>query len=488
LKATYHLAIDLGAESGRALLGRFERGRLSLTEVRRFPNTPIADAGTLRWNVQALWAETQRALADTRTAIASVGVDAWGCDYALLDERGDLVERPYHYRDHRTDTAIADVLARMPRDDIYRITGIQFLPFNTLFQLYAARTQQPDVLERAAALVTIPDLMHYWMTGRIACEYTNATTTQCVDATARSWATPLLERLELPRRLFGPLVEAGTLLGPLRLGDGAAAPVTVVAPACHDTGSAVAAVRASGDTAFLSSGTWSLFGMEVPAPVITDRARDLNFTNEGGVLGSTRLLKNIAGLWLLQACRHDWAARGQIRSYDDLVAAAAQRDVPPGAVIDPDDPALLNPEHMPEAIAAACRRSGQPAPGDPGAFARTIFESLALKYRIVLEWLETLTGHTVTTIRVVGGGARNRLLNQLIADATGRVVVAGPVEATALGNLAMQLVATSQVRSLEDARDIIERSFPTERYEASHTSTWEPAYRQLRDLIGARAG
>jgi len=257
----FHLAVDLGAESGRAMLGRFEQGHLSLTEVRRFPNTPMADAGTLRWDVTALWTELQHALRDTHDAISSVGVDAWGCDYALLDERGDLVERPYHYRDHRTDAAMASALTRVSRDEIYHITGIQFLPFNTLFQLYAARTQTPEVLDRAAALVTIPDLMHYWMTGRIACEYTNATTTQCVDAKRRSWATTLLEGFDLPVRLFGRIVEAGTVLGELRLPEGRAGTAMVVAPACHDTGSAVAAVRASGDTAFLSSGTWSLLGV-----------------------------------------------------------------------------------------------------------------------------------------------------------------------------------------------------------------------------------
>ena len=483
MSLTHHLAIDLGAESGRALLGRFERGHLSLMEVRRFLNTPITDAGTLRWDVHALRDEIARAIVVTCDVITSVGVDAWGCDYALLDDRGELVERPYHYRDHRTDAAMASAFSRVSRDEIYRITGIQFLPFNTLVQLHAARTRQPDVLDRAVALLTIPDLMNYWLTGRTACEYTSATTTQCVDAMRRSWATSMLERMDLPVRLFGPLVEAGTPLGPLRLPYGRGSTLTVVAPACHDTGSAVAAVRASGDTAFLSSGTWSLLGVEVPAPVITDRARDLNFTNEGGVLGSTRLLKNIAGLWLLQACRRDWAASGQTLSYNEIAAAAGNVRLRPATVIDPDNPAFLNPPNMPEAIADACRGTGQQVPANSAEFARVIFDSLALKYRIVLEWLEELTGRTLTTIRVVGGGARNRLLNQLIADATGRVVIAGPVEATALGNLAMQLLATGQVGSLDEARDVIEHSFPTERFEARNTDAWEPAYRRLCEVM-----
>ena len=484
---THHLAIDLGAESGRALLGRFDGGRLSFTEVRRFPNTPIADASTLRWDVQALRGEIHQAVADTRDVISSIGVDAWGCDYALLDHRGDLVERPYHYRDHRTDQAMASAFARVPREEIYGTTGIQFLPFNTLFQLHVARTREPEVLERAAALVTIPDLMHYWLTGRIACEYTNATTTQCVDAGTRKWATALLQRMDLPARLFGPMVEAGTPLGPLRLPGGIACAVDVVAPASHDTGSAVAAVRASGETAFLSSGTWSLLGIELPGPVISNRARDLNFTNEGGVLGTTRLLKNIAGLWLLQACRRDWAARDGALSYDEIVARAAQaapiQRAVPGAMIDPDDPAFLNPANMTEAIADSCRRTGQPVPADAGTFARTIFESLALKYRVVLESLEELIGRPITTIRVIGGGARNRLLNRLVADATGRIVIAGPVEATALGNLAMQLLATGQVATLDEVRDVIECSFPTERFEPENTNGWEPAYRRFRDYV-----
>ena len=499
---THHLAIDLGAASGRALLGRFDGNRLSLTEVRRFPNTPIADAGTLRWDVQALWSEIHQAVADTRDVITSVGVDAWGCDYALLDDRGDLVERPYHYRDHRTDDAMASAFARVSRDEIYRVTGIQFLPFNTLFQLHAARTRDPEVFDRAARLVTIPDLMHYWLTGHMACEYTNATTTQCVDARTKRWATSLLERMDLPARLFGPIVEAGTTLGPLRLPEGNTGAVNVVAPACHDTGSAVAAVHASGETAFLSSGTWSLLGVEMPGPVISSRARDLNFTNEGGVLGTTRLLKNIAGLWLLQACRRDWATRGGTQSslggtlsspdgtlsYDEIVAAAAEAARLPGTVIDPDDPVFLNPANMPEAIEDACRRTGQPLPVDAGTFARTIFDSLALKYRVVLESLEELTGRTITAIRVIGGGARNRLLNRLVADATGRVVIAGPVEATALGNLAMQLLATGQVATLEEARDIIERSFPVERFEPENTKGWEPAYRRFRDYVETSSG
>ncbi len=479
------LAFDLGAESGRALVGHLSGGRLTLEPVHRFANTPRHVDGTLRWDVEALWAEMRRALALAPGPLISMGVDTWGCDYALLDAEGSLVELPYHYRDHRTDGAMDRVLARLGRARVYETTGVQFLPFNTLFQLAAAAEARPSPLDRAAAFLTIPDLFNYWLTGRITCEYTNATTTQCVDARQRTWAASLIEELGLPRRLFGSIVEPGTVLGPLQASAGGPAGVPVVAPACHDTGSAVASVAAGGDTAFLSSGTWSLLGVEVGAPVITARSAALNFTNEGGVCGTTRLLKNIGGLWLLQACRRDWAADGRDLSYETLAAAAADAS-PFGPVIDPDDPAFLNPDHMPRAIAGYCHRTSQPIPDSPAVFARTIFESLALKYRTVLEWLEEVSGLSIRTVRVIGGGARNRLLNQLTADATGREVLAGPVEATALGNIAMQLLATGHADSLAAARDIINRSFPAERFLPKDPERWDRQYRRFRD-IGTRA-
>lgn len=476
------LAFDLGAESGRALVGRLENDRLTLSAIHRFANTPVRRTDSLRWDVDHLWREMRVALAAVETPLTSIGVDTWGCDYALLDARGELVEQPYHYRDHRTDAVVAPTIARLGRGRIYDTTGVQFLPFNTLFQLAAAAEARPSALDDAAALVTVPDLLNYWLTGRIACEYTNATTTQCVDARTRTWAMPLLHDLGLPPHLFGPIVEAGTVLGSLQASAGGPTGVTVVAPACHDTGSAVASVGADGHTAFLSSGTWSLLGVELDQPVITARGQALNFTNEGGVCGTTRLLKNITGLWLLQACRRDWAAAGVELSYDDLVQGASETPAF-GSLVDPDDPTFLNPPNMASAIAAYCTRTGQPAPDAPATVARVIFESLALKYRVVLEWLEEVAGLSLRTIRVIGGGAQNRLLNQLTADVTGRVVVAGPIEATALGNIAMQMVATGNVASLADARDIINRSFPTERFIPANTDRWELPYRRFRDYV-----
>jgi rhamnulokinase len=476
------LAFDLGAESGRALVGHLASGALTLTPLHRFANTPVQIAGTLRWNVDALWSQLRRALAMVDAPLTSIGVDTWGCDYALLDARGELVEPPWHYRDHRTDGVMDDVLAHLGRHRVYGTTGVQFLPFNTLFQLAAATRARPSAIDRADHFVTMPDLLNHRLTGRIVCEYTNATTTQCVDARTRTWAASLLQDLGLPAHIFGAIVEPGTVVGPLQASAGGPTGVPVVAPACHDTASAVAAVAASGDTAFLSSGTWSLLGVEMPAPVITGRGAALNLTNEGGVCGTTRLLKNIGGLWLLQACRRDWARDGHDLSYEALAASAAAAPAF-GPIVDPDDSGFLHPERMTAAIAGYCTRTGQMAPETPAAVARTIFESLALKYRLVVEWLEEVSGQSIRTIRVIGGGAQNTLLNQLTADATGRLVVAGPVEATALGNIAMQMLATGRVSSLTQARDIIERSFPARRFEPMDTDRWERHYRRFRDVV-----
>jgi rhamnulokinase len=480
----HFLAVDLGAESGRAMLGRLDAGVLSLDEICRFPNEPIRQNGSLRWDITRLWGEIRAGLGQVSgTPLRSIGVDTWGCDYALLDAAGRLVENPYHYRDPRTAGVMETVWQRVPREEIYRITGIQFLVFNTLYQLYAACQSTPAVVRSAASFGTIPDLLNYWLTGELRAEYTMATTTQFVDAASRSWATDLLERLGIPSRLLPPLVEPGATLGRLKADVcPALAGTPVVLPACHDTGSAVASVAAGGTTAFISSGTWSLLGTELPAPVMTAKARDLNFTNEGGVAGTTRLLKNIGGLWLLQACRRSWARDGQELGYDALLAAA--RDAQPfQSLVDPDHPGFFQPEDMVGAISQYCIQTGQAVPGRPAAFARAILESLAFKYRVVLESLEDVAGLRFEEIRIVGGGSRNRLLNQFTADATGRTVVAGPVEATALGNIAMQMLATGAADSLADARAIIERSFPVERFTPASRELWDAQYARFQDYV-----
>ena len=479
------LAFDLGAESGRAILGRLRSGVLDVHEVCRFSNEPVRQQGSLRWDILRLWLEVQRALervSDVR--LDSVGLDAWGCDYALIGERGDLLENPYHYRDARTDGIQEAVFARVPRDEIYAVTGIQFLSFNTLNQLYAACRATPKLIDNASAVAMIPDLMNYWLTGRLNAEYTIATTTQCVDARTRLWATSLTSKVGIPARLLPPLVDAGTIVGPVGRDASAAHEGTpVVVPACHDTASAVASVQCGGSRAFLSSGTWSLLGTELRAPIITPQARDLNFTNEGGVCGTVRLLKNICGLWLLQSCRRHWAAAGHEYGYEELLAAARDDHLSFRSLIDPDHHAFLHPENMVATIADYCRQTGQPEPSSPADYSRSILESLAFKYRTVLESLEGLTGTRFEEIRVVGGGSRNRLLNQFTADATGRTVVAGPAEATALGNIAMQMLATGAVASLTEAREVIERSFPVERFEPTAAHRWDAQYGRFQEYV-----
>jgi rhamnulokinase len=481
------LAFDLGAESGRAMTAHLRSGVLDLAEIYRFPNEPVRVDGSLYWDAPRLWLHMERALEEAAAApsrLDSIGVDAWGCDYGLLGENGELLGNPYHYRDSRTDGVMEDVFTRVPRARIYDVTGIQFLTFNTLFQLVAASRATPRLLEAATQFGTIPDILNYWLTGELRAEYTSATTTQMIDARRRDWAIDLLRELDVPARLLPPLVEPGTLLGPLKHSVSAAlAGTPVVTPACHDTGSAAAAVPATGHRAFLSSGTWSLLGTEIARPIITARALEANFTNEGGVCGTTRLLKNIGGLWLLQACRRDWAKSGRSYEYAELMAAAGDDRLAFTSLFDPDDPSFLHPSDMVAAISGYCRRTAQPEPDGPASLARAILESLAFKYRVVLDALEELTGTRITEIQIVGGGSRNRLLNQFTADATGRLVIAGPAEATALGNVAMQMVATGAVADLAEARRIIESSFPADRFEPAAADRWEAHYRRFRDYV-----
>ncbi|MES1257162.1 MAG: rhamnulokinase family protein [Acidobacteriota bacterium] len=480
-----YLAFDIGAESGRAILGRFANGLVELREVARFQNLPVSEPGALRWDVLRLWSEIRKTLDHPPVPrVQSVGFDTWGVDYALIGEKGQLLENPYHYRDHRTEGMVDTVCGIAGRERIYELTGIQFMPINTLYQFYAASRLTPRLLDAAEALVTIPDLFNYWMTGNLGAEYTNATTTQFMNARTRGWATEIFDALHLPTRLLPQIFEPGAIIGHLRhAASHALAGTPVVAPACHDTGSAVAAVATQGRAAFLSSGTWSLLGTEVAAPVITPRALELNFTNEGGVCGTTRLLKNIGGLWLLQSCRRKWAEAGHEYSYDELLAAASVETRSFTSLVDPDHPAFHSPDDMLAEIDQYCRRTHQPAPDSPGAYTRAILESLAFKYRYVLDSLEELIGCRLAEIRIIGGGAKNRLLNQFTADATGRPVVAGPVEATALGNIAMQMLATGAVASLAEARAVIDKSFPAERCEPREADLWSAHYSRFRQYV-----
>lgn len=484
-----YLALDLGAESGRAVLGSFDGNTVGIEEIHRFPNEPVRASDGLHWDVLRLWHEIQRGIRATATAgitsLDGVGLDTWGVDFGLLGEDGSLLANPFHYRDSRTDGMPDEVFGIVSADEIYAATGIQFMQINSLFQLYAASRRTPKLLGIAERLLTMPDIFHYWMTGVMSNEFTNATTTQMFNPVTGTWAFPVLEKLGLPKRIFGDVIQPGTVLGALKpelLGGLKSADVIV--PACHDTGSAVAAIDMTPQTVYLSSGTWSLMGAEVPAPVINADARRFNFTNEGGVAGTIRLLKNIMGMWLLQGCRRKWAADGREYDYGTLVAMARPHPML-RSIIDPDDPLFLNPPDMTAAIREYCARTGQPSPDAPADYVQIILESLALKYRYVVETLGLLTGETYTDIRVVGGGSRNRVLNQFTASASGCRVTAGPIEATALGNVAMQMVATGAVGSVREARALIDRSFPTEVFEPADRAPWDAAYVRMKQMTAS---
>ena len=458
-----------------------------MEEVHRFPNNPVAEAGTLRWDVHALWREMRDALGRVGdTELSGIAVDSWGVDYALLGADGRLIENPYHYRDARNAPAMAAALERIPREAIYATTGVQFIPINTIYQLFAAVQHTPSPLDVAKRFVMIPDLFNYWLTGEALCEYTDASTTQLIDPRTRTWAVDLMERLGVPSRLAAPIVEAGSIIGPIR-GDIAAgakmAGTPVIAAASHDTASAVAAITAREGVAFISSGTWSLVGTEVDTPVLTPRAMQLNFSNEGGVEGTTRLLKNVMGLWLLQGCRRSWAQRDRQFSYGELMDAASQEPAF-RHLVDPDDPSFSNPDDMPDAIDRFCRRTDQPTPSSVGAYARTVFDSLALKYRLVIRDLGSLIGDPISRVRVIGGGSQNALLNQLTADATGLPVIAGPVEATALGNVAVQMLATGAAASLAEARATIDRSVRTTAFSPRDSDDWSREATRFQQYCG----
>jgi len=493
-----YLAVDLGAESGRVITGAFDGKAVRLAELHRFANGPVYVAGTLRWDVLRLWSEIQTGLSKACEAagpgVVSVGVDTWGVDYVLLGPGDEMLGQPYHYRDGRTAGVMQSSWSRVPRARIFAATGLQFMPINTLYQLIAQRHANPRLMDLAQRFLMMPDLFHWLLCGSQVVEFTNATTTQCFDATAQTWAFYLLREFELPVNAFGPTVLPGTSLGTLRasLAQRLGVPrLEVVAPATHDTGSAVAAVptqmTGSAQWAYISSGTWSLMGLELPQPVLASRALDLNVTNEGGIDGTWRLLKNIMGLWLVQECRRSFERRGQAADYDALTRLAA--DAPPmAALVDPDAPEFLAPDDMPAAMAAWCQARGLPAPQDAGQFVRCALESLALKYRVVLEWLEELSGGRVEVIHVVGGGSRNRLLNQFTANACGRPVLAGPVEATALGNVLVQARAAGDIGSLAQMREVVRHSTEVALYEPADRDLWNQARARFQELLGRPAG
>jgi rhamnulokinase len=483
------LAFDLGAESGRGVLGRFDGKRLALEVVHRFPTGGIAIHDRLHWDVLRFYGEMLTCLRKCAAdfgGIDALGIDTWGVDFALLGRGDVLLGNPRHYRDPHTETIMEHAFARVSREEVFRRTGIQFMRFNSLFQLIAMQRDRSPLLEVAQTMLMIPDLFNFFLTGVKVVEFTNVTTSQMYDPTERGWAYGLVKQFDLPTQILGSVVAPGTVLGPLRTSiatDTGLSSVPVIAPATHDTGSAIAAVPASGDSwAYISSGTWSLMGVELPGPLISEQVRKYNFTNEGGVGNTIRFLKNIMGLWLVQECRRAFERTGKNFTYEELTNLAGV--APPfGSVVDPDDASFIFPSSMPQAIADYCRKTGQTAPTEPGAIVRCALESLALRYRWVLERLEELTGKRRDVIHIVGGGSQNALLCQLAADCCNRRVLAGPVEATALGNLLVQAMGLGLVGSLSEAREVVRGSFELKTYEPREPERWEPAYQKFLTFL-----
>jgi rhamnulokinase len=482
-------AVDLGAQSGRVAVGRFDGDRLSLTEVHRFPNVPVRTHGTLYWDVLRLYRDVLdglRAAGREAGRVDSVAVDSWGVDFGLLDRAGRLLQNPVHYRDARRAGAMEAILERIPPRELYARTGIQLMPINTVFELGAMAAERDPVLGAADTLLLIPDLLHYWLCGARTSELTNTTTTQCFDPGSGSWATDLLERLGVPAGIVPEVVAPGTRLA--RLTDEVGAETTlgdvqVVAVATHDTGSAVAGtpLRDAG-SAYVSAGTWSLVGLEVQEPVITDAAFAANLTNEGGVAGTFRLLRNVTGLWLLHECRRVWALEGAELSFDQLVALA--KDAPPlVSFIEPNDPAFADPGDMPARVRAFCAHTGQPEPREPGPVVRCILESLALKHAQTIDLLASVTGKAPREIHAVGGGARNELLCRWTADAAGLPVECGPEEATLLGNVVVQAMALGEIASVAEARQIVAASVARPVYEPQETGAWQEARARFEEVV-----
>ena len=484
--STHYLAVDLGAESGRLIIGSLDNARLSLEELHRFPNMPSKAGGSLLWDIASLIEELKvglRKAAQRQIPIASISTDSWGVDYMLFAEDGALISPTFHYRDARTAQGVKITQAKVDWETIFSETGIQFMPLNTLYQLAA---ESPARLAQAGQLLMIADGFNFFLSGVARIEESNASTSQVYNPRTRQWSPKLIAALELPEKLLAPIVPSGTRLGPLKpelAHESGLPPIEVIATCSHDTAAAVAAVPASeANWAYLSSGTWSLLGVELAAPRITETCRELNFTNEIGYGGSVRLLKNISGLWLLQECRRQWARAGQDRDYSTLTALAAEA---PAFVslINPADARFLAPANMPEAIAAFCRQTGQPAPATPGACIRCVLESLALLYRRTLRQLEQLTGEQIDHLHIVGGGSHNTLLNQFTANALQVPVRAGPAEATAAGNVLIQAIALGHLPSLAAARDVVRASFEVALVAPQAGLEWELPYRRFEQFF-----
>jgi len=486
-----YLAFDLGAESGRCVLGSFEQGRLKLDEIHRFPNRPVRIFNSIYWNAPGLFAEIKQGL---KTAVRKhgasldgIGVDSWGVDFALLGKNDTLLGLPHHYRDSRTDGVMEEAFKRIPRRRIFELTGIQFMQINTIYQLFSMVLNKSPLLDVAEELLMMAGFFNYLLSGKKVAEFSLASTSQAYDPRKGCWSKELFTELGLPLKIMPEIVKPATIIGllaPSVAKETGSGEVPVIAAVCHDTASAIAAVPAAEGKkwAYLSCGTWSLIGVETHKPVINDKAFEYGFTNEGGVNNTFRFLKNIMGLWLVQECKRTWEKQGEGFSYDELTRLA-QQAAPFRTFIDPNESAFLGPGDMPGRIGALCGKTGQPEPPDKGGLVRCILESLAFTYRLTLERLEDILSNPIEVLHIVGGGTRNKLLCQFTANAIERPVIAGPVEAAAAGNLIIQAVATGELSSIEEARGLVKNSFEVTAYQPADTASWKQAYGRFKDII-----
>ena len=482
------LAMDFGASSGRAILGELCDGKLQLKEIHRFSNDPVDMAGRLHWDLPRLLFEIKRALnkaALENVEITSMGIDTWGVDYGLLDKNGHVQDNPVHYRDSRTDGMMDKAFETVSKQEIYERTGLAFLDFNTLYQLFSQVKEQDGRLDLAGTMLFMPDLMTYLLTGKKGCEYTVASTSQMISPYTRTWDMELMEKLGIPTGMLLPIEEPGTVRGtllPSIARETGVGEIPVIAVAGHDTASAVAAVPAKDeDFAYISSGTWSLVGVETRTPVISEEMQAANLTNEGGVDGTIRVLKNVMGLWIIQECKREWERRGHDLSFAQIVKEAEKAPAF-AALFDPDAPDFVAPGDMPGRIAAYCERTGQKAPETIGEVARAVYESLAMKYRWTVEKLEKARGKSINALHIVGGGANNQMLNEFTASALGMPVITGPTEATAIGNLMMQAKALGLVKDMAELREVVYNSFDTRTVLPGDKAPWDEAYARFLDI------
>ena len=494
-KTAKFAAIDYGAESGRVVVGLFDGKRIELDEIHRFPNGPVQVVDRLHWDALRLFQEAKNGLAMAAKKhgadIEGIGVDTWGVDFGLLGRKDVLLGNPYHYRDSCTDGMMDKAFKLVAKEEIFEHTGIQFIKLNTIFQLLAMVKAKSPLLDAAKTLLLMPDLFNYLLTGRKVSEFTIATTSQLYDPREEKWSTYLCKKLGIPSHIFVDVIQPGEAVGDLlpHVAEEVGLPnATVIAPGAHDTASAVAAVPAEGSKhAYISSGTWSLMGAETKKPIINDEALACNFTNEGGVCGTYRFLKNIMGLWLVQECRRQWAKEGDELDYAQITKIAEDAE-PFRSIVEPDYEAFIAIGNMPEMLADFCKKTGQPVPQDKGQFVRCALESLAMKYRWTVEKLDELRGIKHSPIHVVGGGSQNRLLCQFTADATQRPVVTGPIEATAIGNILLQALNKKHVKNIKEAREVVRNSFDVETFEPGDAGPWDEAYARYLQIAEQAAG